>query len=527
MKKTAKWLSLLLAVVMIMSLAACSGKSAAPSAAPKPTEAASGGTLSIVSGGTLSNVLGYPIAGGFIEHFVSCPAIETLGRYNEKGDIVGWLAKEIKADPAGLKVVLELNQGIKFHDGTDFNAKAVCDVWTITKNNGYSNKFTNVGSYEATGDYQVTVKLTSWAYDTVNRLCVEAGWMFSPTNFNSIGLEKMYTKIVGTGPFTLKDYKIGESVEYVKNSAYWIKGQPYLDGIKFIITKDHTSAANILKSGGAQVMTNFDAKTFSELTKAGFQRLGVDTCISPTLFGVFFASGNQKDAMSKLEVRQAFCHAIDTAAINKAFTYGTGATTNQLAVKGTKEYNDKVVGYPYSVEKAKELLKKAGYSDTNKPTVTLTYQAKDSDLYVSIQGYLQTAGFDVKLDAVDSTVYADRIVVGRSAPFQSVAQWMAPTKMENWTRYFTEKPSTMIVNCIDLKQAGVIDTYKDIMYNTDSAKQKEAAMKLQKLIVDDYCLFFPLYTSPNLVAGTAKVQNSGIGMTYISAWTPESTKLAK
>jgi peptide/nickel transport system substrate-binding protein len=195
--------------------------------------------------------------------------------------------------------------------------------------------------------------------------------------------------------------------------------------------------------------------------------------------------------------------------------------------RGSKEYNDQVKGYPYSVEKAKELLKKAGYSDTNKPSVTLTYQAKDVDLYVAVQGYLQAAGFDVKLDAVDSTVYADRIVVGRSAPYQSVAQWIAPTKMEQWTRYFTEKPTTMVANVLDLKAAGVLDTYKDIMFTTDSAKQKEAAMKLQKLIVDDYCLFCPLYISQNLVAGTAKVQNSGIGMTYISTWTPEATKLAK
>ena len=85
----------------------------------------------------------------------------------------------------------------------------------------------------------------------------------------------------------------------------------------------------------------------------------------------------------------------------------------------------------------------------------------------------------------------------------------------------------MIVNCIDLKAAGVLDTYNDIMYSTDSAKQSDAAMKLQKMIVDDTCLFFPLYTSQNLVAGSNKVTDSGIGMTLMQVWTPETAKLAK
>lgn len=336
----------------------------------------------------------------------------------------------------------------------------------------------------------------------------------------------MYTKIVGTGPFIMESYNVGDSVVYTRNDSYWIDGQPYLDGITVIMANDTVTATNILKSGDAQIMLNLDAKTYSELTKTGFERFGLDTCISPTLYGVFFASGNEDDPMNNILVRKAFCHAIDTDALNKALTYGTGTITNQLAVVGTKEYNDKVTGYPYSADKAKQLLTDAGYGP-GECTVTLTYQAAFSDLFVAIQGYLEAAGFKVELDIVDNTVYAERIVVGRSAPFTSTAMWFAPTKMQNWNRYFSSKPSTMVVNCIDLDEAGVMDCYDRIMFSTDPKEQEAAAMELQKLIVDEYCLFFPLHTIQNLVAGYDSVKDSGINEAYISAWTPETAKLVK
>lgn len=527
MKKSSKWLSLVLAIALVSSLSACSKTGTTdPTPTAQPPETAQGGSLTLVSAAPLSNVLGFPIAGGFVEQFSASPAIETLGRYNELGDIVGWLAKEINADPIGLKVVLKLQEGIKFHDGTDFNAQAVCDVWQIYMDNGYANKFGNIESFSAIGEYEVTVELASWAYDTVDRICIEAGFMFSPSVFKEIGLEAMYTKIVGTGPFVMDSYNVGDTINYTRSENYWIEGQPYLDDVTILMANDTVTATNILKSGDAQIMLNLDAKTYSELTQTGFERFGLDTCISPTLYGVFFASGNEDDPMSNILVRKAFCHAIDTVSLNKALTYGTGTITNQLAVVGTKEYNDKVIGYPYNADKAKDLLAEAGYAP-GECTITLTYQAAFSDLYVAIQGYLEAAGFKVELDIVDNTVYADRIVVGRNAPFTSTAMWFAPTKMQNWNRYFSSAPSTMVVNCIDLEEAGVIECYDKIMFSTDPAEQEAAAMELQRLIVDEYCLFFPLHTIQNLIAGEAPVKDSGINESYISTWTPETAKITK
>ncbi len=528
MKKASKLVSLLMAAAMLFALTACGGGTQSTPAPSASSAAATGGTLTIVNGGVLKNVSGFPIAGGFVEQFCSAPAIETLARYNEKGEVIPWLAKEINVDKQNLKIVVKLQEGVKFSDGADFNAKTVVDVWDIYKANGYASKFSNVKSYSATGANEVTVILTQWAADTLSRVFIEAGWMIQPELFKQYGMEGMYTKIVGTGPFIAKSVKVGEGIEYAKNPNYRIKGQPILDGIKIITAKDINTAANILKSGEAQVMLNIvDPKVYTELISGGFQRFGLDTCITPTLQGIFFASGSKTDPMGNVLVRQAFCHAIDTKAIIKAFTYGTGTYTNQLAVPGTQEYNDKVAGYPYDVNKAKELLKKAGYSDTNKPTVTLTYQLQFKDIYVAIQGYLQAAGFNVKLDEVDAAVYGDRIIVGKPTPYTSTAQWIAPPNATGWTRYFTATPTTMVGPAMDLKGAGIIDLYSKYMYGTDPARQKEALMELQKKNVDELCLYFPLYITQNLYAGTAKVKDHGIATTAISLWTPETVRITK
>ena len=462
MKRLGKFLSLLLALAMLFVLSACgksgsetpapagnpssggtgnassggsgnasSGSSSGTSAQPSEPEKKDekyGGTLSLVIASTLSNVIGYPIGGAIQEQVVATPAIETLARYDISGNIVGWLAKDIKEDKEGLKIVLTLNEGVKYHDGTDFNAKAVCDVWQICMDNGYASKFSNVDHFEATGEYEVTVYLTTWMYDTVARICVEAGWMFSPSVYEKEGLEGLYTHVVGTGAFILEDFTIGESLTYVRNDNYWVEGLPYLDKIEYILATDSTAASNILRSGDAQVFLMTGGKLYSELLAEGFERVGVDTCIAPILQGVFFATGNQDDPLGDVLVRKAFCYAVDGQAICDSLTYGAGVATDELAVKGTPEYNDEVAAYPYNPEKAKELLAQAGYGDKPCP-ITLCYMTGNDTLFVALQGYLEAVGFKVEFDIVDPSVYADRIVVGRSAPFTSGVQWTAPTKM--------------------------------------------------------------------------------------------------
>ncbi len=548
MKKLTKLFALLLALIMVFSLVACTDGTTPSGNEPaaedntegeKDTEPAEeqgnedteadskyGGTLKMAMLVENSQV-GMPITSGTDQNVVAGAAYERLGQYTAEGTIEGFLAKEIITDPENLTITLELQEGILFHDGTPFNAQAVVDVWDILKTEvGRESNFANVVSYEAAGEYEVVIKLIEWRADAVETLCITCGQMFSPSNYKAVGgLEGAYTSICGTGPFVQDEFVIGEKITFKKNENYWQEGLPYLDGVEVYVSTDQTAAVNMLKTGDINMVIYPSLENYENLIDAGFTRYGVDNCnFMAGLLGMFFASGKEGEAVSDLKVRQAICHAIDREALNEAFCDGIGVVTNQLAVPGAREYNDEVVGYDYDPEAAKALLAEAGYAD-GECEVTLTYRPADEDIWVAIQAMLEEVGIKVNLDPYDAI--GDRIVVGGAAPYTSCSWWSAPTYATAWFRYFSANPTTMVGDAIDLKEAGIIDCYNNCMTAPDDATQKEYLNELAKLCVDEYCLYCPFYCSLSYYVGDDTVMDSEFGIKANTQWTPATTWLQK
>ncbi len=556
MKKLAKALALLLAAVMLLSLCACGGKTASAStasdktdsSAPAKTDApkadaattAPGKTETGTSvpadpdavkrGGILKlailvtpNQSGFPISTGTDQNVLATTAIESLGRYDENGQIYGFLAKEIITKPEVPAIILELQEGVKYHDGYDFNAKSVCETYDILLENGREANFANVEKYEATGEYEVTITLKQWRTDAVETLCITCGKMFSPKAYRDHDLEWMYTNIVGTGPFVQTEFTIGEKVTFKRNDNYWIEGQPYLDGVEWIVCADQTAAVNMLKTGDVNLIVYPSMQNYKTLLDAGFTRYGVDSCanIAGDL-GMFFASGKEGQAVSDLKVRQAICHAIDHEALCNAFTEGLGVVTNQLGVPGTKENNPDVKGYPFDKEKAKALLKEAGYGE-GECEVTLTFTPAFENVFVAVQNMLEEVGIKVIIDETDSI--GDKLVVGGKDPYVSICWWSAPTSVSAWFRYFSEHPTTMVGDALDLKAAGIIDCYDKCMTAPTEADQKAAMMELARLCVDEYCLYCPFYATLSYYIGDDTIHDSDFGMRGNTQWTPETTWL--
>lgn len=525
MKNFKRIAAVLMAVVILLGMAAVS---AAADAGSKY-----GGRLKIVNYGSMATTSGFPLDSGTIENLANFPAIERLAIYDANRDLVPCLAKEIQVDKENLTITIILNEGISFTNGNPFNAQTVADVWDITREVSPA-KLSGVGSWEVKGEYEIVVTLASWVTNIAGNLLVEAGAMFDPQMYREVGAEGMYTNIVGTGPFVMTEYKVGEQVSFDRNPNYWGKDAegnqlPYLDGIDIIQPADSVSACNILRSGDADCMINMGAMDYATLTQMeGFVPFGEGAPLSQGLNGVFFASGNENDPVSNLKVRQAFCYAIDTQAIVDATTYGTAQSTNQLAVPGTVEYNPDVVGYPYNPEKAAELLAEAGYAP-GECEVTLSYFVAFQDMYTIMQNYLEAAGFKVKLDLFENAVYGNKILVNGDNldPYTSTCIWVAPTTADAWFRYFSANPSTMVKNAMDLQSAGVVDVYDTVQHSTDDATQKQALKELQVKCIDELCLFMPVLTTPSLVCGNDYVMDSGINEITTIQWTPATAWLNK
>ena len=97
---------------------------------------------------------------------------------------------------------------------------------------------------------------------------------YAPIYPAHVPLSELRTKCVGTGPFKLKEYRQGELIELVKNSDYFVKGRPYLDGIRYTIIKERGTRYSALQTGRQDIPFIWEvAKTAAETTKQAVPQL--------------------------------------------------------------------------------------------------------------------------------------------------------------------------------------------------------------------------------------------------------------
>ena len=246
-----KFLFITLAVVSITSLflVVCDKPVAASSSTSE--EAKYGGRLILIGPSNVSNIgnpdeLSNPTDAGY-----SFVATEGLMRLDAAGNLEPWLAERWEIAPDGSSVTFFLRKGVKFHDGTPFNADAVkVNVDIQIKTKAWANMRT-VQSCDVIDDYTVRLNFVDGKFDWVvmNSL---AGFfscmMFSPTALQTKDAKWLRSNPVGTGAFKLVDYKRDQHIKYDRFDEYW-GGKPYLDGIDFKIIPDPTTSLLAFKSG--------------------------------------------------------------------------------------------------------------------------------------------------------------------------------------------------------------------------------------------------------------------------------------
>lgn len=184
--------------------------------------------------------------------------MEKLFDRGAQGELIPVLGLSATSSEDGKTWIIKLRHGIKFHDGTPFNADAVVHHWQRILNP--ANRFREliflrpIVSVEKSGEYEVRFNLKhGWLPFTA--------FLTNPMSFTSLipspkaVRDDAQTRApVGTGPFVFKEWKSGERVVVTKNPDYWQKGKPYLDEVVFRPIPDHESRYLALVSGQADMM---------------------------------------------------------------------------------------------------------------------------------------------------------------------------------------------------------------------------------------------------------------------------------
>jgi ABC-type transport system substrate-binding protein len=512
MKKT---LLILIAIVFTAALVFIDSIEAAPKY---------GGTLRI-SRFTYEGVnLGDPLRHrGMTSYYQAGPALETLLRHDKNAAPIPWLATSWKEDPKAKTITFILRKGVKFHDGTDFNARAV--QWNLQHLiDGKSQAARRFASVDVIDNYTVRINLKEWDSTTITSLTSDPGQMISPTTYQKNGPEWAADHPVGTGPFKFVEWKKNNYVLYERNPNYWQKGKPYLDQIKWITISDMNVKAMSFQAGELDSVLTMDKPQIIMLTKAGYPALR--QFIGSGCDGYVFSSGSPDSAWSNLKVRQAAMHAINTKEYTEAIFGNEAEPANQLVGKISWAYNPNIVGYPYNPEKAKQLLKEAGYPNGLKSKIYGSQDPTMNNRALAIQDYLRKVGIECEIEIISDAQSREMTSQGKGWEGLIIASLgRTPDVLITFARMYAG--GGMMFKSM-LTPDDYLQKIKDAIMAPDFKTKQKLVQDIMKMYVDKYCLMLTLDTRYDNGFEQKYVRDSGIlRSANTQMWTPEDCWLDK
>jgi peptide/nickel transport system substrate-binding protein len=442
------------------------------------------------------------------------PAVETLVGMSKDGPVPTKLASSWDIAKDGKALTFHLRKGVKFHDGTDFNAKAV--KWNLEQLLKSKAELKIITSVEVPDDYTVRLKLSEYDNSLLYHLTWYNGLMVSPASVQGRDSAYVSAHLVGTGPFELASFNRDTSAVFKKFKGYWQKGKPYLDEIEYIPVKDSNTARNAFLSGQAQVWSYVLPKYIQDIKAQGYN---VNT-VPGTMMVAFGDSTNPDSPFAKPQVRQAIEYATDKQAIVDTFGGGTWEVPVQPGSSRLVGSIPNFQGRTYNPAKAKQLLAEAGYPQGFKTTVHYK-SVFDDQVMVAFQANLRSVGIDAEIQKLDSAKsismaaqgWKDSIFVsgiGMTGTYASTLQTDGPSPTK-------------------AASAKATPEYKALLTQAAAAKDKDTQKKLtEKLVqlVSDEAIIIPLaIQSRNTVyPNSVHIDLDSISMQF---WNPGDAWLSK
>lgn len=543
-KRIAKVVSAVMATaLMVTAMTACGSTSTPPTqqasengaadstskkddAAGASTEAAvtsstnGGNTVTICYPDTLTTCF-LPFSSSTGDRFSVAPAIESLGRPDSDGNMQPWLADSFTTDPDNLTVTIKLKEGIKFSDGTDFNADAVIWNFDKMKEGGKESELGNPESYEKTDDYTVTVKYSDWAnnWETV----LGEVYIYDPKAFDDNGEDWASIHAVGTGPYVMTEYIPEDHISFVKNDNYWQEGKPYLDGLKIVFMTDITTQQAAFMNGEIDLLSTNDATLTQTLVSQGFENIAAQAPDLGSIKYFMFASGDADSPFHNEAVRKAVLHSIDWDGYVKSLTGGLGIKVTQFGVPGAWSYDDTVELPEYNVEEAKKELADAGYP--NGFDTVISTISNNNNIATLLQASLKEIGINAEIKVMETSdfnsqkkegTYDGGIITGQGA-----------SKMD-FTNNYIRLYSSQGVNYLNMMDHP--EDYETALFGARAAKtldEKKDLLKTSSRLMQEHALVIPVGAIFSTCFSNDRVADSGIYQVTSTVWTPEEIKTVK
>lgn len=333
-------------------------------------------------------------AGAAIPQALMANVYERLVRINPDGEIVPELATSWEVSDDGTVYTFRLREGVLFSNGDEFNAETakfsidyVREHWT----NGLAEQMDVVSTARVLDEHTLQVTLARPSNNWLWSMGTLIGAMMTPT-----GIDTLATNPVGTGPYTVAHWAVGESLTFEANPDYWGSAPEHgTAAIRYF--SDATGTTNALQSGDVDLVWGMQAPELLDNLPDEY-----DVEVGTTNGELLLSMNNEAAPFDDVRVRRAVMYAVDRQAIIDVVFEGHGTDTGGAPVPPTDPWYEKSERYPFSPERARELLAAAGVSGENANITisvpSLPYAEATSEVLYS---QLRDVGFNVELESTE------------------------------------------------------------------------------------------------------------------------------
>jgi len=417
-------------------------------------------------------------------------------------DLKPGLAKAWRfTDPKTL--VLDLVEGVEFHDGTRFDADAAkfnLDRYLHDPRSNVKSDIAAIKSIAVTGKNQIAILLNKPNSGLPAILTNRVGLMVSPTSIKTKG-PNVDRHPVGTGPFKFVGWQDNDKITLARNGNYWRAGLPYLDGIELRIISELNTAARTVTGGQADIALNIGAQQKIVADRVGG---GVVSYVNPSLtfFGAFLNYG--QGPLIDVRLRQALNYAVDRDVLNKILNYGLGEPTSTIMPRSFWACDPATAGfYTHDPDRARKLVADAGHAGGIQLEGWGWPDQSSMQRQELIVSQLAQAGIHLNLVPAAPPQAMEGFMIKKQRALLISPQGALPDPSQIYERLFA---ADALRNAGGVELSGFRPLLDATAEAQDRPARKQAFAKLQRFVVEQ-AMELPQFIAPAITLASPKVKN--------------------